>query len=74
MLPHGLSNTACKDVLILFWYTALDESLGIVSSKAVMTFFCEKIPELEKSVAKPMCLFTLSKMQSRSVSFEEQVT
>ncbi|XP_064387913.1 COP9 signalosome complex subunit 4-like [Halichondria panicea] len=39
-----------------------------------MTFFCEKIPELEKSVAKPMCLFTLSKMQSRSVSFEEQAT
>ena len=54
-------------------YAVLDESLGIVSAKAVMTYFCEKIPELENSVAKPVCLFSLAKMQSRSVSFEDQV-
>lgn len=54
-------------------YVALDESLGIVSSKAIMMFFCEKITELEHGVAKPICLFALSKLQSRSVSYEEQV-
>ena len=38
-----------------------------------MTFYAEKISGLEKSVAKVVCEHTLTRLQSRIVSFEEQV-
>jgi c-di-GMP-binding flagellar brake protein YcgR len=38
-----------------------------------MTFYAEKISSLEKGVAKVVCEHTLSRLQSRIVSFEEQV-
>ena len=44
-----------------------------MSAKAVMSYFAEKIPVIEKSVAKSVCDFALGRIQGRIVSFEEQV-
>ena len=53
---------------------ALDEALGIVDAKAILSRFAEKIPHLKPTaVAKELAIFTLTKMQPRLVSFEEQV-
>ena len=53
--------------------SVLDEKLGIVPAKSLMTFYAEKMSTLEKGVAKAVCEHTLSRLQSRIVSFEEQV-
>ena len=53
--------------------SVLDEKIGIVPAKSLMTFYAEKISTLEKGVAKAVCEHTLSRLQSRIVSFEEQV-
>ncbi len=60
-------------VFCLFVFIALDESLGIVDAKAILSHFAEKVPRLERGVAKDVASFALSKMQTRVVSFEEQV-
>lgn len=53
--------------------SVLDEKLGIVPAKSLMTFYADKMSGLEKGVAKIVCEHTLSRLQSRIVSFEEQV-
>ena len=53
--------------------SVLDEKLGIVPAKSLMTFYAEKMSSLEKGMAKAVCEHTLSRLQSRIVSFEEQV-
>ena len=58
----------------VYFTAALDETLGIVDAKMIMSNFAEKIPSLERGVAKVVSIFTLDRMQSRVVSFEEQVT
>ena len=53
----------------------LDESLGIVSAKALLSSFAERISEIrDEDVAKAVCQFALAKIQGRIVSFEEQAT
>ena len=39
-----------------------------------MSFYAEKMSSLEKGVAKVVCEHALSRLQSRIVSFEEQVS
>ena len=51
----------------------MDENLGIVAAKAVLTCFTEALASVEAGVAKHMCEFALAKIQTRIVSFEEQV-
>ena len=51
----------------------MDETLGIVAAKSVMTYFADKIPAMEKTVAREVCNFALGRIQGRIVSFEEQV-
>ena len=53
--------------------SAVDESLGIVDSKAVLNYFAEQIPKLDRAVVKEICSIALSRIQNRIVSFEEQV-
>ena len=57
-----------------FCPAVLDEHLGIVPAKSLMTFYAEKVSTLEKGVAKIVCEHALSRLQSRIVSFEEQVS
>ena len=57
-----------------FFPSVLDEHLGIVPAKSLMTFYAEKMSSFEKGVAKAVCEHTLSRLQSRIVSFEEQVS
>ena len=52
---------------------ALDEGLGIVDAKAILSVFAEKIPTFDRSVAKDVAKVALTRMQTRIVSFEEQV-
>lgn len=52
---------------------ALDESLGIVEVKAILSHFSDNIPEIDRSVLKYVCSYALGRIQSRIVSFEEQV-
>ena len=59
---------------LVFPPSVLNEQLGIVPAKSLMTFYAEKISGLEKDVAKVVCEHTLSRLQSRIVSFEEQVS
>lgn len=57
-----------------FLIAALDEGLGIVDAKAILSVFAEKIPTFDRSVAKDVAKIALTRMQTRIVSFEEQVT
>ena len=57
-----------------FLTAVLDESLGIVSAKALLSNFAERIPEIKESIAKMVCQFAITKIQGRIVSFEEQAT
>lgn len=52
----------------------VDESLGIVPAKALMSYFAEQIPSVATVVAKEVCEFALAKIHGRIVSFEEQVS
>lgn len=45
----------------------------MVEAKSVLSYFAEKIPAINRQVVKDICSFALSRMQSRIVSFEEQV-
>ena len=65
--------TRCR-VSVTSLPSVLDEKLGIVPAKSLMTFYAEKMSSLEKGVAKAVCEHTLSRLQSRIVSFEEQVS
>ena len=65
--------TQCR-VSVTSLPSVLDEKLGIVPAKSLMTFYAEKMSSLKKGVAKAVCEHTLSRLQSRIVSFEEQVS
>ena len=69
-------HTAVYNYLIILslQLSVLDEHLGIVPAKSLMTFYAEKVSSLEKGVAKVVCEHTLTRLQSRIVSFEEQVS
>ena len=51
----------------------VDERLGVVAAKALLSNFAEKVATLDKSVMKGVCDFALSRLLNRTVSFEEQV-
>ena len=51
----------------------VDEGLGVVVAKALLSHFAEKVSALDKSVTKNVCEFALSRLLNRTVSFEEQV-
>ena len=57
----------------LYIVLALDEGLGIVDAKAILSVFAEKIPTFDRNVAKDVAKIALTRMQTRIVSFEEQV-
>ena len=63
----------CKSISVPNSRLALDESLGIVEVKSILSHFAEKIPEIDRSVLKYVCSYALGRIQSRIVSFEEQV-
>ena len=63
-----------QEGLQLFLTALLDENLGIVSAKSLLSSFAERITEIRESVAKTVCQFALAKIQGRIVSFEEQAT
>ena len=54
-------------------HLVVDEGLGVVVAKALLGHFAEKVALLDKSVIKNVCEFALSRLLSRTVSFEEQV-
>lgn len=45
----------------------------MVVAKALLNSFAEKVSQLDKAVTKNVCEFALSRLLSRTVSFEEQV-
>ena len=51
----------------------VDEGLGVVVAKGLLSNFAEKVSALDRSVTKNVCEFALSRLLSRTVSFEEQV-
>ena len=53
---------------------AMVESLSIVESKAVLSYFADQIPTIDRSVVKDVCGLALVKLQGRIVSFEDQVS
>lgn len=78
ILDHVLKNVKSpsdqQEGLQLFLAALLDENLGIVSAKSLLTSFAERISEIKEDVAKGVCQFALAKIQGRIVSFEEQAT
>ena len=63
-----------EEGLQAFLTAVLDESLGIVSAKSLLSSFADSIPQIKEGVAKSVCQFALAKIQGRIVSFEEQAT
>jgi COP9 signalosome complex subunit 4 len=64
-----------QEGLQAFLMAVLDENLGIVTAKTLLSSFAERISEItEEGVAKTVSQFALAKIQGRIVSFEEQAT
>ena len=78
VLDYALKNVKSpkdqQEGLQAFLTAVMDESLGIVSAKALLSNFTERISEIKEGVAKGVCQFALVKIQGRIVSFEEQAT
>ncbi len=51
----------------------VDEGLGVVAAKSLLSSFAEKVSLLDKSVTKNVCEFALLHLLNRTVSFEDQV-
>ena len=74
-LKHIKSSQDQQEGLQAFLVAVLDENLGIVAAKTLLSSFAEYISEItEVEVAKAVSQFALAKIQGRIVSFEEQAT
>ena len=62
------------DRVFLFSALVVDEGLGVVVAKALLSHFAEKVSQLDKAITKGVCEFALCRLLSRTVSFEEQVS
>ena len=58
---------------LCLFIVVVDEGLGVVAAKSLLSNFAEKVSLLDKTVAKNVCEFALSRLLNRTVSFEEQV-
>lgn len=52
----------------------VNENVSLVISRQLLSDFCAHLPNLEDSVAKQVAHFTLDKVHTRVISFEEQVS
>lgn len=59
---------------MVFASLVVDEGLGVVVAKSLLSHFADRICTLDKSVTKNVCEFALGRLLSRTVSFEEQVS
>ena len=74
-LQQTSSSREQQEGLQLFLTAVTDEALSIVSSKALLSAFAERLTEIaDEAVARAACQFALTRIQSRIVSFEEQAT
>ncbi|XP_061196237.1 COP9 signalosome complex subunit 4-like [Saccostrea echinata] len=51
----------------------VNENVSLVISRQLLSDFCAHLPNLDDSVAKQVAHFTLEKVHTRVISFEEQV-
>ena len=49
------------------------ENVSLVISRQLISDLCTNLPSFDSENAKVICNFTLEKLQSRAISFEEQV-
>lgn len=54
--------------------SVVNENVSLVISRQLLSDFCAHLPNLEDSVAKQVAHFTLEKVHTRVISFEEQVS
>ena len=47
--------------------------MSLVISRQLISDLCAKLPSFDPEHAKVICNFSLEKLQSRAISFEEQV-
>ncbi|KAI0214171.1 COP9 signalosome complex subunit 4 [Lamellibrachia satsuma] len=59
--------------LKLFVEALVNENVSLVISRQVLVDFCNHLTQLPDEVAEDVAQFTLEKVQSRVISFEEQV-
>jgi len=52
----------------------VNENVSLVISRQVLVDFCNHLTQLPDDVAEDVAQFTLEKVQSRVISFEEQVS
>ena len=57
-----------------FMISVVNENVSLVISRQLLSDFCSHLPKLEDAVAKQVAHFTLEKVHTRVISFEEQVT
>ena len=49
------------------------ENVSLVISRQLISDLCTNLPSFDSENAKVICNYTLEKLQSRAISFEEQV-
>lgn len=60
-------------VRLHYFLLVVDEGLGVVAAKSLLSTFAERVSMLDKAVTKNVCVFALSRLLNRTVSFEDQV-
>ena len=61
------------ELLKIFITAVSQENVSVVVSRQLITDLCSALPKFDKEVAKEISHFTLGNLQSRAISFEEQV-
>ena len=56
-----------------FFVLVAQESVSVVVSRQLISDLCGKLATFDAASAKIICSFALEKLQSRAISFEEQV-
>ena len=67
-----------EDVAVIFkrasfFVLVAQESVSVVVSRQLISDLCGKLAIFDAASAKIICSFALEKLQSRAISFEEQV-
>eukprot|EP00794_Sanderia_malayensis_P012800 gene12800-14113_t len=69
----ALDDESMIQNLQVFIESAAQENVSVVVSRQLISDVCSKLPSFAAENAKVICNYALDKLQSRAISFEEQV-
>lgn len=65
----------CISTLIcIFLFTVVNENVSLVISRQLLADFCSHLSKLDDEIAMQVAHYTLDKVHTRVISFEEQVS